>query len=75
MNYGVDEYAADVVEAVKANLDEHEVPHPVLISETGRATVAYSSVLVFDVLDTMEFSTVDLPETCRTTRRRTRNHC
>jgi len=62
MNYGLDEYAADVVEAVRATLDEHEVPHPVLISETGRATVAYSSVLVFDILDTMEFSSVDLPK-------------
>ncbi len=61
MNYGLDEYAADVVEAVKATLDEQEVPHPVLVSETGRAIVAYSSVLVFNILDTMEFSTVDLP--------------
>ncbi len=61
MNYGLEEYAADVVEAVKATLDDCNVPHPLLISETGRATVAYSSVLVFNILDTMEFSSVDLP--------------
>lgn len=62
MNYGMDEYAADIVETVKAVLDEHQVPHPVLVSETGRATVAYSSVLVFNILDTMQFSSVHLPE-------------
>lgn len=50
-NYGLDEYCTDVVEAVMAILDECEAPHPHIITESGRATVAYYSVLLFNVLD------------------------
>ncbi|MDR1489077.1 MAG: biosynthetic arginine decarboxylase [Desulfovibrio sp.] len=50
-NYTLDEYCTDVVEAVMAILDENSAPHPVLITESGRATVAYYSVLLFNVLD------------------------
>ncbi len=50
-NYGLDEYCTDVIEAVMAILDECEVAHPHLITESGRATVAYYSVLLFNILD------------------------
>ncbi|THB66173.1 MAG: biosynthetic arginine decarboxylase [Spirochaetaceae bacterium] len=66
MNYSLDEYTADVIEVIMEVLDEHSIPHPVVITESGRSTVAYSSVLLFDVLDvtrseaTMEVET--LPE-------------
>jgi len=51
MNYGLDEYCLDLVEALVEGLSSFDIPHPVLITESGRATVAYSSVLLFDVLD------------------------
>ena len=35
---------------MKSVCDEAGVPHPTIISESGRAIVAYHSVLVFDVL-------------------------
>jgi arginine decarboxylase len=50
VNYSVDEYAADVVAAVQAACDEHDVPHPTLVSESGRALVAHSSLLIFNVM-------------------------
>ncbi len=50
-NYTLEEYCTDVVEAVMTILDEGEVPHPHLITESGRATVAYYSMLLFNVLD------------------------
>ena len=50
-NYTLDEYCADVVEAVMTILDESDVPHPNIITESGRATVAYYSVLLFNILD------------------------
>jgi arginine decarboxylase len=50
VNYTLQEYANDVVFRVKTVCDEAEVPHPTIISESGRAVVAYHSVLVFDVL-------------------------
>ena len=50
-NYNLDEYCADVVEAIMSILDEQQVPHPHIITESGRATVAYYSVLLFNILD------------------------
>ncbi len=55
INYSVAEYAADVVYRIKAVCDDAGVPHPMIISESGRAMVAYSSVLLLDVLGTSRF--------------------
>jgi arginine decarboxylase len=50
VNYTVNEYAADIVAALQSASDEHQVPHPDIVSESGRALVAHSSLLVFNVL-------------------------
>lgn len=50
-DYGTKEYCADIIEAISEVTDEAGVPHPDLISESGRAVVAYYSVLVINVLD------------------------
>lgn len=55
INYSVPEYAADVVYRIKSVCDTAGVPHPMILSESGRAMVAYSSVLVMDVLGTSRF--------------------
>lgn len=54
-NYGTKEYCADVVEAIGEVIDEANMPHPDIISESGRAVVAYYSVLVFNILDVNRF--------------------
>ena len=51
MNYSPKEYAEDVVYAISEACDEAKVPHPSIISESGRALVAHHSVLVAEVLD------------------------
>lgn len=51
INYSVDEYCANVVETVAYAMDEAEIPHPVLVTESGRAVVATSSMLIFNVLE------------------------
>jgi len=56
-NYGIREYCFDVVEIVKQIMDSTGVAHPELITEAGRATVAYSSVLLFNILDVNRFET------------------
>lgn len=61
-NYGVNEYCADVIETIQKICDESEVAHPTIISESGRATVAYSAVLLFKVLDVSKFHSHDVPE-------------
>jgi len=53
-NYSLAEYAADIVSALSELCEEAGVPHPHVITESGRALVAYHSVLVFNVLGTSE---------------------
>ncbi|MFW5796206.1 MAG: biosynthetic arginine decarboxylase, partial [Alkalispirochaeta sp.] len=61
-NYNLDEYTWDVVEVLKTVFDEKEIPHPTIITESGRATVAYSSILLFNVLDVTESRPGPVPD-------------
>lgn len=61
VNYTLQEYANDVVFRIKSVCDESGVPHPTIISESGRAVVAYHSVLVFDVLGVSTFDRYEAP--------------
>ena len=63
MNYTLEEYANDVVYHVQTVCDEAGVPHPTIISESGRAVVAYHSVLVFNVLGVSGFGDEKVPTT------------
>lgn len=54
-NYSIREYAGDIVYRIKTACDDAQVPHPMIFSESGRAMVAYSSVLIFDVLGSFRF--------------------
>lgn len=49
MNYSVQEFANDVVYAVGEVCASESVPPPVIVTEHGRATAAYHSMLVVDV--------------------------
>ncbi len=49
-NYSIQNYANDVVAAVKEGCEPHDVAVPTLVSESGRALASHQSVLVFDVL-------------------------
>ncbi len=50
INYGLQEYANAVVYSVMDVCEAQSVPHPVLLSESGRAITAHHSVLVVDTL-------------------------
>ncbi|HPB26831.1 MAG TPA: biosynthetic arginine decarboxylase, partial [Acidobacteriota bacterium] len=56
-NYTLQEYAADIVSALAEICQENGIAHPTIISESGRALVAYHSILVFNILGISEFST------------------
>lgn len=49
-NYSEQEYANDMVSTMQSICDEKNVPHPHIISESGRSIIAHSSALIFDVL-------------------------
>ncbi len=58
-NYDISEYCADVVEGIMTACDHAKIPHPTIVSESGRALIGYYSVLLMDVVGT---STFDAPE-------------
>ncbi|TDJ59422.1 MAG: biosynthetic arginine decarboxylase [Nitrospina sp.] len=58
-NYTVQEYANDVVYHLYEICEEEDLPHPNIISESGRALTAYHSMLVFNVLDVASFPGLD----------------
>ena len=61
INYTLQEYANDVVFRIKSVCDEAGVPHPTIISESGRAMVGYHSLLVFDVVGVSNFDRYTVP--------------
>ena len=65
-NYSIEEYCMDIVEAVMTIMDNSGVKHPTIITESGRALVAYYSVLLFNVLDVATFEEYELPDKIET---------
>ncbi len=51
VNYTIQEYVNDAVFTMVDASDKHGVPHPNLITESGRSLTAHHSVLIFDVLE------------------------
>jgi len=62
VNYTLQEYAADVVSQIAETCNARGVPHPDIVTESGRALVAHHSVLVFNVLDTNEMLRGQVPD-------------
>jgi arginine decarboxylase len=61
VNYTLEEYANDVVYHIQSVCDEAGVSHPTIVSESGRAVVAYHSVLIFNVLGVSGFGEERIP--------------
>ena len=51
INYGLDQYAATVVQPLAEACAQNGLKHPHVISETGRAMVAHHAVLIVNVSD------------------------
>jgi arginine decarboxylase len=61
VNYTLEEYANDVVYHIQTVCDDAGVKHPTIVSESGRAIVAYHSVLIFNVLGVSTFGEEKIP--------------
>jgi len=55
INYSLDEYCYSLVETVAYEMDDASVPHPTIVTESGRACVAQSSMLLFSVLESTSY--------------------
>jgi arginine decarboxylase len=63
-NYSLQEYTNDVVYYVADVCNAERVPHPDIISESGRAIVAHHSVLIVEVFGAIEKVRPDMSTTC-----------
>ena len=61
VDYDLNEYCSDIIEGVMAATDPAGIPHPTIISESGRALIAYHSVLLFNVLDAARYESHQIP--------------
>lgn len=52
VNYSMQEYVNDVLYQIMEAADKNELPHPNIITESGRSLAAHHSVLVTQVLET-----------------------
>jgi arginine decarboxylase len=62
MNYSTQEYANDIVFSLQEICDAGGIPHPTIVTESGRAVVAHHSMLVVDILGVGEFDVGKAPD-------------
>ncbi|ACT14721.1 biosynthetic arginine decarboxylase [Pectobacterium aroidearum] len=64
VNYGLNEYANNVIWGIGDACNEHGLPHPTVITESGRAVTAHHTVLVSNIIgvERNEFSEPTEPE-------------
>ncbi|EFA45160.1 arginine 2-monooxygenase [Hallella bergensis DSM 17361] len=60
VNYSIQEYVNDCVSTFVDAANKNNIPHPNIITESGRSLAAHHSVLVIDVLETT--SLPEMPE-------------
>ena len=56
-NYSIEEYVHDIVESIMRICDSASVPHPNLVTESGRAITAHHSCVITNVFDEIDPAT------------------
>jgi len=62
VNYSIQEYVNDSVFTMVDVCEKNKLPHPNIITESGRSLTAHHSVLIFDVLEATTLPTWDEDE-------------
>jgi arginine decarboxylase len=58
VNYSIQEYVNDAIATIVDVSDKNDIPHPNIITESGRSLTAHHSVLIFEVLETSTLPTM-----------------
>ena len=62
MNYSIEEYAFAVMKSMQQVCEEHDLPQPQIITESGRAMTAHHAMLITNVIETEAVETpIPLP--------------
>jgi arginine decarboxylase len=62
VNYSIQEYVNDSISTIVDISDKNKIPHPNIITESGRSLTAHHSVLIFEVLETTSLPSWDEEE-------------
>jgi arginine decarboxylase len=65
MNYSVEEYAHNIVHALREICAERGLPHPDIVTESGRAMTAHHAVLITNVIDVEQAPGAEAPAPAR----------
>jgi arginine decarboxylase len=65
MNYSVEEYAHNIVRALREICDQRRLPHPDIVTESGRAMTAHHAVLITNVIDIEQAPGAEAPAPAR----------
>ncbi|MCR9203647.1 MAG: biosynthetic arginine decarboxylase [Halobacteriovoraceae bacterium] len=63
VNYSLSEYVADIIYGVKQVCDLEKVPHPNIVTESGRAITAHHSMVITKVIDKIKVTQTDFETT------------
>ena len=63
INYGLDQYAATIVQPLAEACRDHDLPPPMVLSESGRALTAHHAVLIANVSEVEPAPTGRVPPT------------
>ena len=59
VNYSIQEYVNDSISILVDASNKNGIPHPNIITESGRSLTAHHSVLIFEVLETASLPSMD----------------
>ncbi|HKJ42460.1 MAG TPA: biosynthetic arginine decarboxylase [Sunxiuqinia sp.] len=62
VNYSIQEYVNDAISSMVDVSDKNNIPHPNVITESGRSLTAHHSVLIFEVLESTSLPSWDEDE-------------
>jgi arginine decarboxylase len=65
-DYSLADYCHCLTTTLVDTFNPDDIPHPTIVTESGRATVAHTSVLLFNILDVMRAAPAALPRKCPT---------
>ncbi len=60
VNYSIQEYVNDIIDTLVEASNEHSIPHPNIIIESGRSLTAHHSVLIMEIMESV--SAPQMPE-------------
>lgn len=61
-NYDIENYASDIIYSLKQICDIENIPHPNIVSESGRAITAHHSCVIVEVIDKIDSTQIEYPD-------------